>query len=645
MASMLDSRRDNQSRRTGTFFVCAAVLWSLLGCGSEEAIAPPDATPTPSTVGAAPAIAEKAPLPSGAAAGSNLVVITLDTTRADHLGCYGHPGNATPALDGLAAQGVRFAHAFAPTPMTSPSHVSAFTGLYPPAHGVRGNGEFVLAPEYTTAAELIGRSNYETAAFVSAVVLADRYGLDQGFEIYDFSAEGSVAPHGEGLSERPATAVTDAALGWLRERKGDRPFFLWVHFFDPHAPYAAPPEFMRRFPRDPYLAEIAYMDVEIGRLLQELEAAGAAKSSVVIVVGDHGESRGEHNEVFHSRTIYDGAVRVPFIVSAPGVVGHGRVVDGTAVSLADLTPTALDLLGLLDPNQPMPFDGRSLCGDPGGLDRIVYLETMGTYLQSGWAPLFGACRVGDKFIRAPRSEYYNLLADPKENRNLLADGGTPPEKARELERFLDDYLADKPGPRDAVASAVPMDAETRAHLVALGYVTEEPVERSLDDAPDPKDMLPLVHLYLEARNALSRGRLTEAEAGLRTLLDQSPRDRAALRLLGEVYLAQERYADAEEVFRARTEIRPDAVGLAFLAHALMFQNRFAETQKILDQATALDPENAAVLIARGDLMLIHRRPEEAIALYQHAARIDPARFGAWAEDRVREVRRLMATQQ
>jgi arylsulfatase A-like enzyme/Flp pilus assembly protein TadD len=584
------------------------------------------------------------PIPSPIGTGSAvLVVITLDTTRADHLGCYGHPGNATPTLDGLAARGVRFAHAFAPTPMTLPSHVSAFTGIYPPGHGVRANGEFVLSPEHATAAEFIGRRSYETAAFVSAIVLAGRFGLDQGFETYDFSAEGSVDTHSEGMSERTATAVTDAAIAWLQGRKDDRPFFLWVHYFDPHAPYAAPPAFMRRFPRDPYLAEIAYMDSEIGHLLQGLEAAGAATRSVVIAVGDHGESRGEHDELFHSRTIYDGAVRVPFIVSAPGVVGHGRVVDGTAVSLADVTPTVLDLLGLLDPNSPMPFDGHSLCGDPAGHERIVYLETMGTYLQSGWAPLFGACRVGDKFIRAPRSEYYNLLTDPKERRNLLADAGTPPKGARELECFLDDYLADKPGPREAVASAVPMDAETRAHLVALGYVTEEPVERSLDDAPDPKDMLPLVHLYLEARDALSRGRLSEAEAGLRTLLEQSPRDRAALRLLGEVCLAQERYAEAEEVFRARTEIRPDAVGLAFLAHALIFQNQFGEAQKILDQATALDPESSAVLIARGDLMLIQRRPEEAIAFYEQAARIDPGRSGAWAEDRIRKVRQLMAT--
>ena len=623
------------------------VAWTM-GCGPRGAEGPGDAA-APRSVAArpvpSPAAAPgepSAPLSAGAAAGSNLVLITLDTTRADHLGCYGHGAGATPELDALAARGVRFAHAYAPVPMTLPSHATILTGVYPPGHGVRTNGEFRLPPEARTAAEILRERGYQTAAFVACFVLDARFGLDQGFDHYDFTAERTPASHTGGHPERSARSVTEAALRWLRARAADRPFFLWVHYFDPHAPYAPPAEFARRFPGDPYLAEIAVMDTEIGRLLEGLEADGAASRSIVVAIGDHGESRGEHDELFHAATIYQGAVRVPFIVAAPGAVAQGAVIDDAAVSLVDVLPTVLDLLGIADPPAAAATDGRSLCRPDGGPDRIVYLETMDTYLTRGWAPLFGACRAGDKLIRAPRPEYYDLRSDPKELNNLLADASTLSNGARELDRFLDDYLAGKPGPQEVVAAALPMDAETRANLEALGYLTGDPPERSLTEAPDPKDMLPLMHHLRDAKQALAAGRLEQAESDLQALLAKSPRDRAALSMLGQVHLARGRYAEAEQAFRARTEIRSDAVGLAFLANALMLQNRFREAEEALDQAAALEPDNGVVPFARGDLRLMQGRPEEAIALYTRAGEIDPVHFGAKAGQRVQQVRRMMS---
>lgn len=629
--------------------VALGAMALFVGCGPREGVAParsPSPRSGPNLNALSPAGDRNeptTPLLAGAAAGFDLVLITLDTTRADHLGCYGHGAGATPELDALAARGVRFAHAYAPVPMTLPSHATILTGVYPPGHGVRTNGEFRLPPEARTAAEILRERGYQTAAFVASFVLDARFGLDQGFDHYDFTAERTPASHTVGQPERSARSVTEAALRWLRARTADRPFFLWVHYFDPHAPYAPPPQFAGRFPGDPYLAEIAVMDSEIGRLLEGLQAAGAASRSIVVAVGDHGESRGEHDELFHAATIYQGAVRVPFIVAAPGAVAQGTVIDDTAVSLADVLPTVLDLMGIADPVAAAAADGRSLCGPAGGPDRIVYLETMDTYLTRGWAPLFGACRVRDKLIRAPRPEYFDLRADPKELDNLLAGASTLPDGARELDRFLDDYLADKPDPQEVVAAALPMDDETRANLEALGYLTEDPPQTTLSEAPDPKDMLPLMHLLRDAKQALAAGRLEQAESDLQALLAKSPRDRAALSMLGQVHLARGRYAEAEQAFRARTEIRSDAVGLAFLANALMLQNRFREAEEALDQAAALEPDNGVVPFARGDLRLMQGRPEEAIALYTRAGEIDPVHFGAKAGQRVQQVRRMMSS--
>lgn len=598
--------------------------------------------------------------PPGAAAGYNLLLVTLDTTRADHLGAYGDTRAETPNLDRLAAGGLVFTDAVTPVPLTLPAHATLLTGLDPPGHGVRINGRFVLGAEHETLAEALRRAGYQTAAFVSSFVLDPRFGLDQGFDRYDARLETTRAAAFAPQTERSAGAVTDAAVGWLEDRhaagEGGRPFVLWVHYFDPHDPYEPPEPFASRFADRPYAGEIAYADRELGRILSTLERQGLAGRTVVLATADHGESLGEHGERYHSRTLYEGAVRIPLILRVPGVTDGAGSVGDRVVSLADVAPTLLELLGLEPLGGTGGTDGRSLLNEPGRVEgpgrdgaagRIVYLETLNPYLDNGWAPLYAARSHGAKYVRAPRPELYDLEEDPGERRNLLAGeergGGAAEGRLRPLEAFLDDLLAGQQGPEELAGEALRADPDVRRRLEALGYLSggapgppEEPGE-----LPDPKDMLPLLEELAEGRRLLAEGRPEEAERRARKILSRSPRDRPALQLLGEVYATQGRVEDAERVLRRHLEVGPAVGASVLLAQVVMQQGRLEEAGALLDQAEGLEPGHGAVPLARGDLALVRGRPREAVASYRRAAEVDPYRFRGLAEARIERVRRLV----
>jgi arylsulfatase A-like enzyme len=279
------------------------------------------------------------------------------------------------------------------------------TGVDPPKHGVRHNGEYRLEAGRATLAEILAGSGYETAAFISAFVLDGRFGLKRGFATYDDdvgTSESSVTEFTRPIYERSAGAVTDRAITWLRGRGGTRPFFGWVHYFDPHSPKRPPGAFATRFHERPYDGEIAYMDSQIGRLLGALNAAGIEEDTLIVVVGDHGESLGEHDEETHAKLIYDSTMRVPLILSYPKRITReqgGHVVDDVVVSIADVAPTVLDLIGA---SAEIEFDGVSLLTARHDRDRMIYLETLAPYLDSGWSPLYGIRRHQDKYILAPR---------------------------------------------------------------------------------------------------------------------------------------------------------------------------------------------------------------------------------------------------
>jgi len=511
-----------------------------------------------------------------------------------------------------------------------------FTGLDPPRHGVRQNGEFRLARSVTTLAELLQAKDYDTAAFVSAFDLDARFGLDQGFDHYDATtAPVRSMPMGH-PGERSAEAVTDAALSWLRARGSSaRPSFIWVHYRDPHLPYHATGELQAVGPADPYDAELAYVDSQIGRLLDGVRGAGAWDNTLIIVAGDHGESLGEHGESDHSLLIYGSTQRVPLLLACPGLFAGPYVVDDVVVGAVDIYPTVLDLLGI---ESPRSCNGMSLVRAARCKDRVIYMETLAPYLEKGWSPLYALRRHKDKFIFAPEREYYTLDLDPGERMNLYRDMSPRTRTARtELEKAMVSYFEDAAPLNDLVMPCDDLDDAARARLELLDYVTGTVVE-SYVDALDPKY---LIYTWEDARKAealTESGNLEVALAKLHLGLAVSPNDRQCLERIGTMYAMQNRPSEAEEAFRRAIEIRPGADLYVALAQTLMVQNKLDDASELLDRAEVLEPANGGIFIARGDIACMRGKIDVGLAAYRKAKRVDPYRFSDIAEMKLQTFR-------
>jgi arylsulfatase A-like enzyme len=569
-------------------------------------------------------------LASGSASGFDVVLITLDTTRADHLGSYGYAAAETPNLDRLAREGIRFTDAVSPAPLTLPSHASILTGLDPQNHGVRQNGQFRLDPSRVTLAEVLKVNGYETAAFVSGFVLDSRYGLSQGFDLYDGETEPFPGQPFGGLGERSAEAVTDRALSWLGSREGTRPFFLWVHYYDPHAEYKPPEPFAGRF-ENPYDGEIAFMDSQIGRLVAELQKGRTRL--LVIAAGDHGESLGEHSEYAHSRLIYETTQHVPLFLWSPSIA-KPRVVDGAVVGLVDIFPTVVDLLGIRSAED---LDGISLRQAGENRDRALYIETMAPYLDNGWAPLHGLRRHRDKYILAPKPEYYDLAADPGELKNLYVKAKTASDPlAEELRARLKDTPSAEAIARDAAAP----DPETLRRLQALGYLSGPgPAAAAGSELPDPKDMIPIQRILIESRTFRREGRLEEALAKASEARKVAPKDLEVLEENGLVFIEMNRLEEAEEALRAYTALKPNPNILILLAEILAETGRRSEGETLLQQAMELEPDHGGVMITWGDFLAARGKYDEAMSWYQKAKEVDPYRATAVADRRIVELRK------
>jgi arylsulfatase A-like enzyme/tetratricopeptide (TPR) repeat protein len=534
----------------------------------------------------------------------NVVLVTLDTLRADRLGAYGFRGAATPRLDALAAEGVLFEQATAVAPLTLPSHASLMTGLLPPHHGVRDNGAFFLAAERTTLAERMQAAGYATGAFVGAFVLDSRFGLDQGFDRYDDALE-------PGQFQRRGDRVVASAVEWIQGVAGRR-FFAWVHLFDPHAPYAAPEPFASRHADAPYLGEVEYTDALVGRLLDALQAQALLERTLVVVTADHGESLGEHGEAGHGFFIYDATTRVPLLVRTPsGRRGRSR----TQVSGADVFPTILELAGL--PPQP-GSDGRSLVRalqDPATeLGESAYSETFFPRLHFGWQELRSLRDGHHKFIEAPRPELYDVASDPGETRNV--DGkerGTPWREA----------LARIDG---GASSAAPANPETRERLAALGYVATPVSSEPGALLPDPKDKVGLFSRLNAAKEAAEAGRLTEAIGGARQVLgeDASILD-AHLTLGGWLEKAGDLDGAARSLTRALELSPQDELAIQQLARVESRRDRPDAALAALrrQQAALRDSRNPQAFYQLATLFLEFAAPTDAEAALRDALRIDP----------------------
>lgn len=552
----------------------------------------------------------------------NVLIITVDTVRADHVGCYGFGLAHTPAMDRLAAEGVRCSDAATAAPITLPAHSSILTGLYPPAHGVRDNGNYALGPEAVTLAERLSTAGYRTGAFVSAAVLARRYGLDQGFGVYDDDLWSEDEPELFMIRERPAGRTVDHVLTWLanwRAQEHAPPFFLWVHLFDAHQPYRSPSTDLALLVPTPYDAAIAEADRGIGRLLAWLGDAGALDGTLVVLTADHGESLGEHGEATHGVFIYDATIRVPLIWRFPGVLPAGATYAGP-VRHIDIVPTVLGMLGLpgAESTQGTDLTG-ALQGRVAPPDLVQYSEARLAEEGFGMAPLFGVRHDGFKWIRAPRPELYDLRHDPRELANLLPAQASP---ATKLETRLEAILAES-GARALTARTRTIDRETEEMLRALGYLTS-PEDRAGMGGRDPKDGMALYAKLQAARQLAQAGEWDRCRALLADVLREAPENVTARNVLAFVAVRQGDHDEAERQYLASLAEQPRQHRvLGALGVLAIRRGDFDVAEARFRQALELAPTFVEAMSNLGWIEATRGHPAGAQEWYEKAIAIDP----------------------
>jgi arylsulfatase A-like enzyme/Flp pilus assembly protein TadD len=522
----------------------------------------------------------------------NVLVVTIDTLRADRLGSYGYSRARTPVLDALASSGARFDNTYALQPVTLPSHTTLFTGTHPARHRIADNGLFRVPDTATTLAELLKDAGVSTGAIVASFALHRQFGLDQGFEWYDDSLAGGYKRGAGGFDEMNASSVTDQALSWIAQHADER-WLLWTHFFDPHAEYEPPPAY--HSPGEhPYDGEVAYVDFELGRILDDLERRGLKDRTLVIVTSDHGESLGEHGELTHGMFLYDSVMRVPLLVSLPGTLPPDRVVSQTT-SLMDITPTVLSALGIPIPE---PVQGRSLVpllfADVAAWQDVpLILETQVPWHSYGWSPSTAIVDHGLKFIDAPKSELYDLERDPNELTNLLKDAPRRGDAmASELIALRQSYGGDD-GADDE--NAVALDEATRDRLASLGYIfSANGAPTAPDrDAPDVKDMVPVLQRIAEAALLRESGREDEALGVLESVVETSPNSPRVLNRLGIWYARRKDFDNAERHFKHLLEVEPEFIE-GYENLALMYANggRHDDAVQLAEAALSKWPRSA-----------------------------------------------------
>ena len=543
--------------------------------------------------------------PTAAPAAANLLLITIDTLRADAVGAYGAAGARTPALDGLARGGVLFERAYAAAPITLTSHATLLTGLYPPGHGARHNG-IAMRAGVRSLAEAFAAAGARTAAFVSAFPLDRSFGLSRGFELYSDrmprGADGRLA------HERPGRATVDEAIGWINANRDQR-FFAWVHLFEPHAPYGNAAD--GRPVRARYADEVAEADGQVARLLDAL--GPRREQTAIVAAGDHGEAFGEHGEIAHSLFVYDTTLQVPFIVAAPRVIPRR---EPAAVSLADLAPTLATLTGL----ERWDTDGLDLrlaeapSGNPAPA-RWIYAESFAPLVDFGWSSLRSLRRDRWKYIAAPHAELYNLGEDPAEEKNVIAEqaGGLRAEFASRIETMS--------GP-ELPAGTSKLDPDARRRLQALGYASGTRSGAAAAARRDPKDARELAAAIATMLSGELRGEALER--AVRAVLAEDPGNPQANVRLAYLRLEAGRCDQAEPLFR-----RAIAGGLAgadaHLGLATCFGRRgdAANALESLEAARTREPHNPVVLANIGIALGARGEHAGAAAALRDALAIDP----------------------
>jgi arylsulfatase A-like enzyme/Flp pilus assembly protein TadD len=540
-----------------------------------------------------------------------ILLVTIDTLRADRLGYAGYEVD-TPNLDALAAEGAVFTQAVTSAPLTLPSHATILSGLYPIAHRTRANGTFRVPDDVETVAETLKANGYATAAFVGAFVLDSRFGLEQGFDVYDDDLPEESDVHKAYYAERRAEVVVSRALEWIRAHENER-FFVWVHVFDPHAPHNAPSPFAERYPGRDYDAEIAYTDAALGPLFRAVEGVDDADRAAIVVTADHGEGLGEHGESTHALFIYDATMRVPLVLSGPGIP-RGRHVQ-TQVRTADVAPTLLEFAGI---EPAVSMDGVSLFRALSGEEppRAAYGESFVPRFGFGWSELRFLRTDRYKFIDAPRKELYDLTEDPKELKNLWSES-SPPEALA-----LAEELSVLASSDEIVSSTRELDEETARRLESLGYVARTDGGNARGPLPDPKDR---VRIYERLQNVLSLDLSPdEAIAEYRDILSLEPGNALARQRLAHTLVEQRRYQEAVTEYRELQRVSEvDTQGYENLAVALLLMNEVEQALDVTAQGIEKTPWDPEMHVLRGEALESAGRLEDALASYRKAIELRP----------------------
>jgi arylsulfatase A-like enzyme/Flp pilus assembly protein TadD len=549
--------------------------------------------------------------PTPALPSPSVLLITIDTLRADHVGCYGDAHVETPAIDGLAAQGVRFENAYAQAPITLPSHAVILTGTYPMFNGVRDFTSPGLPAGIPTLAEILRRKGYRTAAFVSSYALNSMWGLNRGFDVYDDNV--GLEPRSSTdvfLVERRGDRTVDRMLDWLNQQ-GSVPFFVWLHLYDPHSPYRPPEPYLSKYVGHPYDGEIAFDDAQVGRVFTRLKEMQRFNAMTVLLLSDHGESLGEHGEDEHGFFIYNATLRVPLILKLPGSLPGGKTV-AQPVGTVDVAATIAQLCGI-PPQETRSFQGRSLLralsAAPPGEDSTVYAESCYPLDSFGWHELRGLISSRFKYIDAPRPELYDLRQDPEEHTNLASSSGSVAASWREkLVEFERKYSG------QAASSIAKLDPETVERLRSLGYVSfQSPAAGRTDpNRADPKDKVETLRRLLHASDLRRLGKYAEAEELLASLEQTEPALYVVPFERGENALAWSKPREALGEFGKALSLNPTfdqaALGLG-RAHFLLGQDSLAATS--FELALDLNPRSFLARLALAKVYWRQNLPAKA----------------------------------
>ena len=568
-------------------------------------------------------VAAAVAIPRAQPARPNVLLITIDTVRADHIGAYGAKAVATPAIDRLAREGVRFADATTQAPLTGPAHAAILTGRYPARFGVRDNASAPIPAGVTSIAELFKSNRYRTGGFVGAFILGPEYGFAHGFDTFD----ASFARFNTSMklqAQRRGGEVTDAAIAWIgnqppapsNQPPATNPWFAWVHLYDAHAPYDPPAPFRARFQSSPYDGEIAYVDSCVARLVATLEQAGQLDRTVVVVIADHGEGLGDHGEAEHGLFLYESVLHVPWIMRLPGGVSGGTVVK-TQVRAIDAMPTIAAIAGMtvsnVDGENVMPIVRGAVPRDP----VPSYAETYYPRWHFGWSEL-KSIRVGDwKYIDAPKPELYDMRTDAAERRNALdARGALAGGLSAELTKLQNTFGA------AASAEAPQPDPETLARLRSLGYVGIA-APSSTGRGPDPKDMVAKLETFRSgisrAIDALGRGQPDAAIADLRKLIAMNDRSYELHLFLGDAYAAKRQWENALGEYSAAAVLNPHSSGpLVSQARVFLAQGDAGKALGKIEAAARIEPASGEVALVRGSIFEKQGRGADALAQYESA---------------------------